>query len=90
MVAGKIPSFLFVPGPEKSAVLVIARLDVIAAPVGDVAVADADVVISAGRAGDAWSGGDAWRTDSTELRGIARLGVTKFDAEAMVRRSLNV
>ena len=35
-------------------------------------------------------GGDAWRTDSTELRGIARLGVTKFDAEAMVRRSLTV
>ena len=35
-------------------------------------------------------GGNAWRTDSTEIRGIARLGVTKFDAEAMVRRSLTV
>ena len=33
-------------------------------------------------------GGNAWRTDSTELRGIARLGITKFDAKAMVRRSL--
>ena len=35
-------------------------------------------------------GGNAWRTDSTEIRGIARLGVTKFDAAAMVRRSLTV
>ena len=35
-------------------------------------------------------GGDAWRTDSTELRGIARLGVTKFDEKAMVRRTLTV
>ena len=35
-------------------------------------------------------GGNAWRTDSTELRGIVRLGVTKFDANAMVRRSLTV
>ena len=35
-------------------------------------------------------GGNAWRTDSTELRGIARLGVTKFDAKAMVRRSLTI
>ena len=35
-------------------------------------------------------GGNAWRTDSTELRGVARLGVTKFDAAAMVRRSLTV
>ena len=35
-------------------------------------------------------GGNAWRTDSTELRGIARLGVTKFDEDAMVRRSLTV
>ena len=33
-------------------------------------------------------GGDAWRTDSTELRGIARLDVTKFDEDAMVRRSV--
>ena len=35
-------------------------------------------------------GGNAWRTDSTELRGIARLGVSKFDTEAMVRRTLTV
>lgn len=35
-------------------------------------------------------GGDAWRTDSTELRGIARLGVTKFDEAAMIRKSLPV
>ena len=35
-------------------------------------------------------GGSAWRTDSTEFRGIVRLGVTKFDASAMVRRSVNV
>ena len=35
-------------------------------------------------------GGNAWRTDSTELRGIARLGVSKFDTGAMVRRTLTV
>ncbi len=35
-------------------------------------------------------GGNAWRTDSTELRGIVRLGVTKFDTGAMVRRSMSV
>ena len=35
-------------------------------------------------------GGNAWRTDSTEIRGIARLGVTLFDDKAMVRRSLTV
>ena len=35
-------------------------------------------------------GGSAWRTDSTEVRGIVRLGVTKFDTAAMVRRSLSV
>lgn len=35
-------------------------------------------------------GGNAWRTDSTELRGIARLGVSKFDTGAMVRRTLPV
>lgn len=35
-------------------------------------------------------GGNAWRTDSTEIRGIVRLGVSKFDAEAMVRRTLTV
>ena len=35
-------------------------------------------------------GGSAWRTDSTELRGIARLGVTKFDTGAMVRRSITL
>ena len=35
-------------------------------------------------------GGAAWRTDSTELRGIARLGVSRFDTAAMVRRSVTV
>ena len=35
-------------------------------------------------------GGNAWRTDSTEIRGIARLGVSVFDDEAMVRRTLTV
>ncbi len=35
-------------------------------------------------------GGSAWRTNSTEIRGIARLGVTLFDDKAMVRRSLTV
>ncbi len=35
-------------------------------------------------------GGSAWRTDSTELRGITRLGVSKFDTAAMVRRTLTV
>ena len=35
-------------------------------------------------------GGSAWRTDSTELRGIVRNGVSKFDAYAMVRRTVNV
>lgn len=35
-------------------------------------------------------GGSAWRTDSTEIRGITRLGVSVFDAAAMVRKSLSV
>ena len=35
-------------------------------------------------------GGDSWRTDSTELRGITRLGVSKFDEGAMVRRTLTL
>ena len=35
-------------------------------------------------------GGSAWRTDSTEIRGIVRLGVSKFDTDAMVRRTLTV
>ena len=35
-------------------------------------------------------GGSAWRTDSTELRGIVRNGVSKFDEAAMVRRNVNV
>lgn len=35
-------------------------------------------------------GGNAWRTDSTEIRGIVRLGVSKFDTAAMVRRSLTL
>lgn len=33
-------------------------------------------------------GGNAWATDSTEVRGISRMCVSKFDAAAMVRRSL--
>ena len=35
-------------------------------------------------------GGDAWATDSTEVRGIARLCVSKFDASAAVRRQLTL
>ena len=35
-------------------------------------------------------GGNAWKSDSTEVRGIVRLGVTKFDTGAMVRRSITV
>lgn len=35
-------------------------------------------------------GGNAFRTDSTEVRGIARIGVNTFDTEAMVRRSISV
>ena len=35
-------------------------------------------------------GGDAWATDSTEVRGIARLAVSKFDASAAVRRQLTL
>lgn len=35
-------------------------------------------------------GGNAWRTDSTELRGIARLGVSKFDTGAMLRRNITL
>lgn len=35
-------------------------------------------------------GGSAWRTDSTEVRGIVRLGFSKFDAAAMVRRNVQV
>ena len=35
-------------------------------------------------------GGNAWATDSTEVRGIARLGVSKFDASAAVRRQLSL
>ena len=35
-------------------------------------------------------GGNAWATDSTEVRGICRLGVTKFDANAAVRRQLTL
>jgi len=33
-------------------------------------------------------GGDAWAKDSTEVRGIARLGVSKFDTAAVVARKL--
>ena len=35
-------------------------------------------------------GGNAWATDSTEVRGIARLCVSKFDASAAVRRQLTL
>ena len=35
-------------------------------------------------------GGNAWATDSTEVRGIARLCATKFDASAAVRRQLTL
>lgn len=35
-------------------------------------------------------GGNAWATDSTEVRGIARLAVSKFDASAAVRRQLTL
>ena len=33
-------------------------------------------------------GGDAWAKDSTEVRGIVRLGVSKFDTAAVVGRKL--
>ena len=33
-------------------------------------------------------GGNAWRTDSTEIRGITRLDVAKFDTAAVVRRNI--
>ena len=33
-------------------------------------------------------GGSAWRTDSTEIRGIARMDVEKFDTAAAVRRNI--
>ena len=35
-------------------------------------------------------GGNAWRNDMTEIRGITRLGVGLFDTGAMVRRTLTV
>ncbi len=35
-------------------------------------------------------GGNAWRSDSTELRGIVRNGVSVFDAAAMARLSLTL
>ena len=35
-------------------------------------------------------GGDAWAKDLTEVRGIARLCVTKFDTAAVVRRQLTL
>lgn len=35
-------------------------------------------------------GGNAWKSDSTEVRGIVRLGVTKFDGGAMVRKTITV
>ena len=33
-------------------------------------------------------GGDAWAKDSTEVRGIARLCVSKFDTAAVAARKL--
>lgn len=35
-------------------------------------------------------GGNAWASDSTEVRGIVRLGVSKFDTSAVVRRQLTL
>ena len=35
-------------------------------------------------------GGDAWRTDSIEMRAIVRMGVSTFDTEAAVLRTLTV
>ena len=35
-------------------------------------------------------GGNAWRSDSTEIRGICRMGFSKFDAAAMARRSVTM
>lgn len=35
-------------------------------------------------------GGNAFATDSTEIRGIVRMGVSEFDKEAMSRRSVSV
>ena len=35
-------------------------------------------------------GGNAFRTDSTEVRGVIRLGVSKFDTDAMVLRTLAI
>ena len=35
-------------------------------------------------------GGNAWATDSTEVRGIARLAVSEFDTAAAVRRQLTL
>lgn len=35
-------------------------------------------------------GGNAWTTDSVEVRGITRLGVSKFDADAAVYRKLTL
>lgn len=35
-------------------------------------------------------GGNAFRTDSTEVRGLIRLGVSKFDTDAMVCRTIAV
>ena len=35
-------------------------------------------------------GGNAWKTDSIEVRGICRMGVSKFDSGAMVRRNIEI
>ena len=35
-------------------------------------------------------GGNAWATDSTEVRGISRMDFTKFDTAAMVYKQLTL
>lgn len=35
-------------------------------------------------------GGNAWATDSTEIRGIVRMGVSEFDTAAMARRNVTL
>ena len=35
-------------------------------------------------------GGNAWATDSTEIRGIVRMGVSEFDTAAVARRSVTL
>ena len=35
-------------------------------------------------------GGNAWATDSTEIRGIVRMGVSEFDTAAVARRNVTL